>query len=437
MAAFPQESTPETPPSPWQARLRQAHGLLSILWRDISEGGLDLRATSLVYTTLLSMAPLLAVSFSVLQAFGVHNQMRPLLLEMLAPLGEGQAAEVADRIIGFVNNLDVGVLGFTGFALLFYTVLSLLQKIENCFNQIWRVGKSRGFRRRFSEYLSVLLVGPVLVFSALGVMASMSSHEVVKTIVALEPFGTLYYLLGRVLPTLLLIAALSFLYLFIPNTRVRYKAALAGGVFAGLAWRLAGWLFGQFVAGSAQYQAIYSSFAILIVFMIWLYVNWLILLLGVDICFHVQHPDHPGLAQGGARPGPAALRRIGLTLVYLMAERFRQGGPPWTLDDLAARLALPARVVEEVLATLRERGFVIEVDPDQPAYLPARDPGALPMAEILDALDAEPGAAADSFRSPVPRVAAVEALLSRLREARSGAVTGMTLREWLDTAGEG
>lgn len=410
-----------------------ARNCLEILFRDITEGGLDLRATSLVYTTLLSLAPLLAVSFSVLQAFGAHNQMRPLLLEVLDPLGESQAVEIADRIIGFVNNLDVGVLGFTGFALLFYTVLSLLQKIEDCFNQIWRVGQSRGFRRRFSEYLSVLLVGPVLVFSALGLMASLSSHEIVKAIISLEPFGTLYYLLVRLLPNLLMIAAFTFLYLFIPNTRVRFTAALAGGIAAGLGWRLAGWLFGLFVAGSAQYQAIYSSFAILIVFMIWLYVNWLILLVGVDISFYVQHPAHPRLERRGFRLGYASSRRVGLTVMYLLAERFQGGAPPWTLDELATALGLPCRCVEEVLEALRRRGLIIAVDPDNTAYLPARELGGVTLLDILDALDAESGSA-DAPHDPALKPPVVEEVMRRLREARSGAVGGMNLRDWLGTA---
>jgi membrane protein len=408
------------------APLRPALRLLHTLWRDIAEGGLDLWATSLVYTTLLSLAPLLAVSFSVLQAFGVHNQMRPLLLEMLDPLGQAQAAEVADRIIGFVNNLDVGVLGFTGFALLFYTVLSLLQKIEDCFNRIWRVDKPRGFRRRFSEYLSVLLVGPVLVFSALGLMASMASHRVVQALIAQEPFGTLYYLLGQTLPSVFMVAACTFFYGFIPNTRVRWVAALAGGVAAGLSWRLAGWLFGVFVAGSAQYQAIYSSFAILVVFMIWLYVSWLILLLGVDIAYHVQHPADPGL---GRQAGRAAFRRSGLAAMGLVGQRFLRGEPPLNPDELAGHLQLPGREIQEALEALRRRGLVLEVEQDGGAYLPARDLSALPLREVLDALDG-----AEARAAPGPSTAPEE-LLRRLREAEHSALEGMSLKQWLEAAG--
>jgi membrane protein len=418
-----------------QLRLKQGRRVVEVLLRDVTEGGLDLRATSLVYTTLLSLAPLLAVSFSVLKAFGAHNQMRPFLLQMLDPLGE-KAPEITDRIIGFVNNLEVGVLGFTGFALLFYTVLSLLQKIEDSFNQVWRVRKSRGLRRRFSDYLSVLLVGPVLVFAALGLMASMASHRIVQAIIALEPFGTLYVLLGKILPTLFMIAAFAFLYLFIPNTRVRLKAALIGGAAAGVAWRLAGWLFGEFVAGSTQYAAVYSSFAILIVFMIWLYVNWLILLLGVDISFYVQNPRQLRMERRDFRFGFGLFRRIGLLVMYLLAERFHRGEHPWTLAELSSRLDLPDQVVGNVLESLRQRGLVLAVDQEETAYLPAREPCVMPVTDILGALESEPDGGYP-FDCPALVEPSVDSVLDRLREAGGSAVEGMSLKDLAEQGGVG
>lgn len=208
-----------------RSRFDYVKAFIKRLTGDIQEGGLDYRAMSLVYTTLLSLAPLLAVSFSVLTAFGVHNQMEPVLLELVAPLGR-QGAEIVDRIIGFVSNIKVGVLGFVGFATLFYTVLSLLQKIEESFNHVWRVKRLRSFQRRFSDYLSVLLVGPVLVFSALGLIASMANTEIAQTIIGREPFGTLYYLLGLILPYLLIVGAFTFAYRFIPNTHVNFRLDL-------------------------------------------------------------------------------------------------------------------------------------------------------------------------------------------------------------------
>ena len=171
----------------WTLRIGQA------CWRDLAEGQLTLRAMSLVYTTLLSLVPLLAISFSVLKGFGVHNQVEPLLLGFLEPLGD-QGVEISARIVGFVDNIKVGVLGFLGFVLLFYTVISLMQKIERAFNYTWRIGRERTLGQRFRDYFSVVVIGPVLVFSSLSITASIMSDAVVQALAAID---TLVVLMGR------------------------------------------------------------------------------------------------------------------------------------------------------------------------------------------------------------------------------------------------
>src|SRR5262249_18298611 len=236
---------------------------------------LNLRAMGLTYTTLLSFVPFLAVAFSVLKAFGVQNEVEPVLTRMLDPLGpEGSA--LTQQVVAFVNNQQVGVLGAVGVAGLFYTVLSLIGKIEEALNHIWRVRRSRSLGRQFSDYLSVILVGPVLVFTALALMASAQSYWLVHWFLGFEPLGWVVPpLLTRLTPLLLLCAAFTFLYQFVPYTRVRLRSAMFGGIVAGLLWQGAGIGFTKFVASSSTYAAIYSSFAILVLFLIWLQVGWL------------------------------------------------------------------------------------------------------------------------------------------------------------------
>jgi membrane protein len=143
--------------SPWRHFLQ----IVVMVGRDLMDGMITLRAMSLVYTTLLSMVPLLAVSISVLKGFGVHDQLEPTLTSILAPLGE-QSAEISAHIVGFVDNMKIGVLGALGLGLLIYTAVSLIQKIEAAFNYTWRLQNSRSLMQRFSDYLSVIMVGPVL-----------------------------------------------------------------------------------------------------------------------------------------------------------------------------------------------------------------------------------------------------------------------------------
>src|SRR5690554_3525323 len=183
---------------------------------------------SLVYTTLLSIVPLLALSFSVLKALGVHQRMEPFLFQFFQPMGP-EGVEMAERILGFVDNMKVGVLGSVGLGLLVYTVVSLVQKIERSFNMIWRVPEMRSMAQRFSNYLSVIMVGPLLMVSAIGISATIFSSEMVQQVMAIEPFGSLIVAVSRFTPFFLVVAAFTFVYIFIPNTRVKFRYAFQIG----------------------------------------------------------------------------------------------------------------------------------------------------------------------------------------------------------------
>jgi membrane protein len=267
----------------------EAAGFVVVIFRDVRYGQVTLWAMGLVYTTLMSLVPLLAVSFSVLKAFGVQGVLEPFLLDVFAPLGPNGAV-MAHWIVRFVSNMKVGVLGTVGLTLLLYTVMSLIRKVEQAFNAIWRVRGSRSMLNQFSQYLSVVLAGPVLVVSALALTASFMSTAVVQRLMGIEPLGTIIEAVVRLIPYLLVIASFTFLYLFIPNTRVRFIPALVGGVTGGVLWQSVGWAFTSFIVASTRYAAIYSGFAILVLFMTWVYLSWLILLIGSEVSFYYQNP---------------------------------------------------------------------------------------------------------------------------------------------------
>src|SRR5919108_967569 len=251
---------------------------------------LNLQAMSLTYSTLMSLVPFLAVTFSVLKAFGVQNGLEPFLMQMLQPLGP-EASEITKTIINFVNNIRVGILGAAGLAMLFYTVVSLVAKVEDALNQIWRLPRSRTWSQRITAYLSVVLVGPVMVFTALALTASAQSYWLVERLFEIGFVSYIFTLTTSVMPFLLLCATFTFLYKLIPYTKVRLSSALIGGATAGALWQLVGMGFAAFVANSARYAAVYSSFAIMIVFLIWLYVGWLIFLIGAEVTYFHQYPS--------------------------------------------------------------------------------------------------------------------------------------------------
>jgi len=261
---------------------------MAIAARGVKEDRVKLQAMALSFKLLISLAPLLAVSFSILKAFGVQNRLMPVLTEFLLPLGP-ESREIAGRLVDIVNNIKVGALGSIGVGILLATVVALMANIEEAFNEIWGVKRRRTLVRRFTDYLSALLVGPILVFSALAVTGSLQSHSLVQKLVSLEPFGTILVVAARVTPYLAIWAALTFLYLFIPNTRVRFRSALLGGLVAALLWETVGWGFAAFVVSSARTHALYSSFAILFLFFLWIYVGWLIVLSGAEVAFAHQN----------------------------------------------------------------------------------------------------------------------------------------------------
>ena len=408
----------------WLLRLTR---LLIVLVRDLAQGQLTLRAMGLVYTTLLSLVPLLALSFSVLKAFGVYNQIRPMLLTFLEPLGE-KGVEITERIIQFIENINVGVLGSVGLALLLYTAVSLVQKIEESFNFIWHVSRARGIGERFSRYLSALLVGPLLVFSAMGITATAASMIQVRSVLEVQAIGWLALQVGHMLPYVLVVGAFTFVYTFIPNTRVRLGPALAGGVVGGILWQSAGWGFALFAASSTRYAAIYSSFAILILFMLWLYLSWLILLFGAAVSFYVQHPEHLVARAGEPRLSNRMRERLALVIMSRIARRHLDGAAPLSADELAQTLRMPMHAVDAVLDALRERGILACTGDEPPGWLPLRD---LESASAKDLLDAVRAAGEDRYLSvqALPAPEPVERLLKLSDEALASALSGITLKD--------
>ena len=373
------------PCDPQQPRSRLRHYLqiLVMVGRDFMGGMLTLRSMSLVYTTLLSIVPLLAVSISVLKGFGVHDQLEPTLVRLLAPLGE-RSAEISARIVEFVDNMKIGVLGALGLGLLIFTVVSLIQKIESAFNYTWRLQNSRNLTQRFSNYLSVVLVGPVLIFSAVGITASLSSNTIVDMLNQLPYMNDLIRLLGQLLPYLLIIAAFTFIYILVPNTRVKPRSALFGAVIAGVLWESSGLLFTSFIGGSTSYTAIYSGFAILLMLMIWLYLSWLILLIGSSIAYYHQYPERLKWSKIDFHLSARMREQMILQLMVNIARYHdQQSNMITSIDNLAMYQQVPVEVIARMIRALEDDELIIQSNDDAQSYLPARALNRIRLIDIL------------------------------------------------------
>lgn len=398
-----------------------------VLMRDLLDGQLNMRAMGLVYTTLLSIVPLLALAFSMLKALGAHNALEPALLEFLRPLGP-QAPVVTQNIIGFVEKIQVGVLGSLGVALLFYAVISMIHKIEEAFNFIWRIDRPRPLSQRLGEYLAIVTVGPVLIFSALGITASVMNSTIVTQITSYEPFGTLMVLATKLLPYLIIIGLFTFLYSFVPNTRVRLFAALCGGALAGVLWQTGATLFASFVVTSTNYNAVYSGFAILIFLLIWLYLGWLILLTGCQLSFYVQHPEQlkpqkvPPLLSG------KQIEYLALMIMGLTGRRFLAGEPGYSEEELSLALNAAPEHVARVADNLVYHGLLTEAGADRTRLVPAMDLDSIALSRLWRLARAGNEVLPHSSDALAPQVTQMLDGAEQLFEQHAGAIS---LRQWL------
>ncbi len=369
---------------PLRARGIRLLRVFHMMGRQLLGGQLNVRAASLVYTTLLSIVPALAVVFAVLKSFEVHQNLEPTLLRFIEPLGE-KGVELGSKVIEFVENLRVARLGSLGLAFLLFTIISLLYKTEQALNFIWRVDRQRGFMERFSRYLTVVIVGPVLLFTALGITASVTGSQVVQQAIAFAPVSLLVEVASKLVPFMLVVIAFTCVYLYMPNTRVHVRSAVFGAFVGGLLWSAAGWIFVQLVVTSTRYTVLYSGFAIPVLFMMWLYVAWLVMLVGASVAFYNQRPEYLGLLTHELQVSNRVRERIGLSVCYLVARNHRYGLRPWTAVALARLLGLPLEPLTELLRGLEVRGLLVQVAGVSVAYVPGKDADATSLAEVLTA----------------------------------------------------
>jgi membrane protein len=353
------------------------------LIRDLIAGELNLRAMGLVYTTLLSLVPLAAFGFAVLKGLGVHRDLEPLIYEFLHPIGE-RAGALTTQFMDFVDYVRGDVLGSVGLAFLLYTVISTIQKLEEAFNFAWHVERPRSVMRRVSEYLSLMVIGPIFIVVVFSLFGAVANHSSMRWLTQHEPFGTIVRAFGVIGPFLFVTGVFTFLYHFVPNTRVRFKAALIGGLVAGLLWAASGALFARIVAASAQMVAIYAGFAIFLAALIWIYLSWLILLIGAQLSFYVQNPRYLRVGQGHVRLTSALRERLAFTVMLLLARKFVAGEPPCRLRELAEELEIPGSALATVTRSLERAGLVTLTEDEE--LIPARDLESIQLTDILNAV---------------------------------------------------
>lgn len=372
-----------TPPKSWLVRHLR---VILLACRGFYADRCSLRASALTFFTLLSMVPVAAMVFGVAKGFGFEARLQTILLEQM----KGQE-EIAQRIIDFstklLENTRGGVVAGVGLVVLFWTVIRVLSNIENAFNHIWGIRKARSMARKFSDYLSIMVICPILA------IAAGSATVYIETLIRRISDGSSVPMIEQVgmkiLPMMLVWFMFAFVYVFMPNTKVKLSSALVAGVVSGTIYQMVQWIYIAFQVGVTKYSAIYGSFAALPLFLVWLQLSWLIVLFGAEISFAYQNVDTYEFEPDCRRASRAFKRLLALGITTRLAKVFVEGGAPMSALEISHEMEVPIRLGREVLFDLTNAGVLSEIASDtngDVAYQPARDPSKLTIAFVLNAL---------------------------------------------------
>jgi membrane protein len=410
----------------WKRTVVRVVQFLAVTWTQFSSDRVIIRASGLAYATLLAAVPLVAVGFALFPAFGafddVKQRVQDFLFNQLLPTSH-------EEILAYFNQFSEGAskLGLIGFLFLVLTAVLLLDNIESNFNQIWHVTARRRLIAKITAYTSVLVFGTLLIGASLTISARIKAALFRGLL--FDP-GTLQKLGSWLFPLALSVLAFLLMYLVVPFTRVRFRSALLGAAVGGILWEVSKNFFANSVGQSVRYSTIYGSLATIPIFLIWLYVTWIIVLLGLEVAFTSQH--FAALVRTRSLAGRAEGDRvsIALHLYALIAERFHSGGEPPTIDQLARRFLLSTGSVESHVSRLVESGLArrVETSSGDHGVVPARSLSEVAVADVI--AEFIPGGESDSHHRAIER--AVEEVVARFNEAGFGALGETNVRQLVE-----
>lgn len=361
-------------------------------------------ASALTFTTGLSIVPILALALSALSGFGGVEKIRPLIEKFVTP----NSPELTNRLIDLVHNVNARALGEVGAASLLVTVILTLGAVEGAFNVIFHAPRARTLLRKFSDYLSVTFTVPLLLVAALAVQARLSA--------GLPEFVGA----GRLSATLMAFVAFGFLYMFFPNTTVRWHCALVGAFAAAILLQIAQWGFVQFQFEMIRYRAFYGALAAIPILLTWIYINWAIVLFGGEIAAALQYgySCYVGLDY----QSPTSVRTVALLAALRLGERMLGRRGAVTVESLAHELAVGPALVSPVVERLKSAGLVVESAPDHAeeecrGLFLGRDSSCISVAEVLACADADGKVSVDQ------RLLALVDGLNRVERETFGSVT--------------
>lgn len=361
--------------------------------RGFNEDKCFFRASSLTFNTLLSIVPVVAILFGVAKGFGFEAVLQKEILEKFP--GQAQQ-EVLTKVISFaqsmLENAKGGIIAGIGTIILLWSVINVLSHIEASLNDIWEIKASRSWGRKFSDYLALMLLSPLLfiVSSSTTVFVTTQITQLTNRIALLGIISPLIFLSFKLTPYVLIWTLFTIIYILMPNTKVNFKAGLMAGIIAGTIFQIVQWAYISFQVGAAKYNAIYGSFAALPLFLMWVQISWWVVLFGAELAFANQNVNTYEYEPDAKNVSPAFKKLLTLQIAHLLVKNFAAGDIPLTDTEISSRLKMPIRLVHSILYDLVQSRVISETrtNEDQKfGYQPARDINSLTIKYVVDAVE--------------------------------------------------
>ncbi len=392
--------------------------LLSKFWQDECPQ----RAASLAYTTLLSLVPSLAVAFAMLKAFGgltpIQERLETLVYTHLVTTSSLQAADYIQKL---AERAHAGAIGGVGFLAFIITAVSLLNTVASAFNRVWGVEDRRSLKDRFLTFFALTVLGPILFGASISITGTIL-HSKIWTRLPIPALGPA---LSLFVPFLLTWAGFLLLYVVIPSAPLRLRPALLGSLVVAASWEFVKVGFEWYVTTVTSYGQLYASLSVIPVFLLWLYVGWLIALLGFEVSHFLQHPEtvRRSVGVGSSAMRAAVAPQEAIRIFVAVAEAFVKSGEPVTPAQVAMRLQLSEDSALATLHALERQGYVARVVEPADAYLPRRTPASIKVGELWRALGGQRGTSNGDI---------LDQLFGRAADATERAFGAMTVQDLLD-----
>lgn len=358
--------------------------------KGFNEDLIQLRASALTFYSMLSIVPVLAMIFGIAKGFGFEKNLEAELMSSFKGY-ENVVAQVMEFVQKMITNTKGGLIAGVGLAVLIWTIINVLSSVEKSFNDIWKIQKSRPLMRKFSDYLSIMLIAPILIFlsSSLTVFISSFLSQLTEK-QSLEILGPFLNYAMSFIPFFLIFVLFTFIYFTLPNTKVKITSAMLAGIIAGTTFQLMQWGYIYIQMSLSHYNTIYGSFAALPLLLFWMRISWLIVLFGAEVSFAHQNISTYEFEISSSKISPYYKRLIWLRIANLLFKNFKEGKLAMTSTQISFDLEIPVGLTRVVVGEMCETGILSKTVTDEEresAYQPAKDIQQIFIGDIILALD--------------------------------------------------